>query len=102
MCIRDRLRVVIDTGRTHQIRVHMAWLGHPLAGDTLYGTDGMRLPRHALHCAEMDFPHPESGELMRFACPLPDDMAAQMCIRDSTVSGEWLCVSAVAVTLVPR
>lgn len=70
------LRVVIDTGRTHQIRVHMAWLGHPLAGDTLYGTDGMRLPRHALHCAEMDFPHPESGELMRFACPLPDDMAA--------------------------
>lgn len=68
------LRVVIDTGRTHQIRVHMAWIGHPLAGDTLYGTDETQLSRHALHCAEMVFPHPESGETMRFDCPLPEDM----------------------------
>ena len=69
------LRVVIDTGRTHQIRVHMAWFGHPLAGDTLYGNDGARLPRHALHCAETVFPHPESGAQMQFICPLPEDIA---------------------------
>ena len=65
----------LETGRTHQIRVHMAWFGHPLAGDTLYGNDGARLPRHALHCAETVFPHPESGAQMQFICPLPEDMA---------------------------
>ena len=51
-------RVVIETGRTHQIRVHMSWLGYPLAGDTMYGTDEVIMPRHALHCGRMAFPHP--------------------------------------------
>lgn len=68
------LRVVIETGRTHQIRVHMAWLGHPLAGDTMYGTDETLLPRHGLHCAVMAFTHPITGEPLRFESPLPADM----------------------------
>ena len=69
------LRVRIETGRTHQIRVHMAWLGHPLAGDTMYGTDGDTLPRHALHCGAMRFRHPASGQEIALSAPLPEDMA---------------------------
>jgi 23S rRNA-/tRNA-specific pseudouridylate synthase len=81
------LRVVIDTGRTHQIRVHMAHLGHPLAGDTLYGDpDAAAHPigRQALHCAEIDVPHPDTGEILRFESPLPPDMAAL--IRERSLS----------------
>lgn len=70
------LRVVIETGRTHQIRVHMAWLGYPLAGDTMYGTDDTVLPRHGLHCARMSFCHPVTGQPMALTCPLPPDMRA--------------------------
>lgn len=70
------LRVRIETGRTHQIRVHMAWLGHPLAGDTMYGTDGGTLPRHALHCGAMRFRHPVSGREIALTAPLPEDMAS--------------------------
>ena len=70
------VRVRIETGRTHQIRVHMAWLGHPLAGDTMYGTDSATLPRHALHCAAMRFLHPETGREVALTAPLPEDMAA--------------------------
>lgn len=70
------LRVVIETGRTHQIRVHMAWLGHPLAGDTMYGTDQEILTRHGLHCGVMAFVHPLTGESLRFTAPLPEDMQA--------------------------
>ena len=68
------VRLVLDTGRTHQIRVHMAWLGHPLAGDTMYGTDEVYLPRHGLHCARMSFDHPVTGEAMTFSAPVPPDM----------------------------
>ncbi len=68
------LRVVIETGRTHQIRVHMAWLGYPLAGDTMYGTDETVLPRHGLHCACMALTHPVTGEELSLSCPLPADM----------------------------
>lgn len=67
--------VTIDTGRTHQIRVHMAWLGHPLIGDTMYGTD-QTLERHALHCTALHFCHPVTGEELRFHAPLPADMAS--------------------------
>ena len=70
------VRVRIETGRTHQIRVHMAWLGHPLAGDTMYGEDTETLPRHALHCAAMRFAHPETGQEIALTAPLPGDMAA--------------------------
>ena len=68
------LRVMIETGRTHQIRVHMAWLGHPLAGDTMYGEDQSIMTRHGLHCANMQFDHPMTGEPLCFAAPLPPDM----------------------------
>ena len=68
------LRVVLETGRTHQIRVHLSWLGHPLAGDTMYGTDETVMPRHALHCARMSFAHPITGEPLSFSAPLCEDM----------------------------
>ena len=68
------VRLRLETGRTHQIRVHMAWLGYPLAGDTMYGTDDTVMPRHALHCASMRFDHPTSGKPLMFESELPDDM----------------------------
>ncbi len=68
------VRVVIETGRTHQIRVHMSWLGHPLAGDTMYGTDEVILPRHGLHCARTAFNHPITGERVTLSSPIPADM----------------------------
>ncbi|HIW73199.1 MAG TPA: RluA family pseudouridine synthase [Firmicutes bacterium] len=84
------LRVRIETGRTHQIRVHMAWLGHPLAGDTMYGTDGTTLPRHALHCAAMRFLHPETGREIALTAPLPEDMASLLRERGwDAQPGRW-------------
>lgn len=74
----SRLRVIIETGRTHQIRVHMAWLGHPLVGDTMYGTDTQVMQRHGLHCGVMRFTHPITGETLQFEVPPPQDMAAVM------------------------
>lgn len=64
------------TGRTHQIRVHMAYIGHPLAGDTLYGGADVLIGRHALHCGVITFAHPLTKEHIRIECPLPADMAA--------------------------
>ncbi len=74
------VRLRLETGRTHQIRVHMAWLGHPLAGDTMYGTDETLMPRHALHCAEMAFTHPVTKEELHLRSDLPQDMIA--CLRE--------------------
>ena len=68
------VRLHLETGRTHQIRVHMSWLGFPLAGDTMYGTDESVMSRHALHCSEMHFTHPLTGERMMLSSPLPTDM----------------------------
>lgn len=62
------------TGRTHQIRVHMAYIGHPLAGDTLYGGGTQRIGRHALHCTVLRFAHPITRALIRVSCPMPTDM----------------------------
>lgn len=62
------------TGRTHQIRVHMAHIGHPLVGDTLYG-GSTKLPRQALHCACIQFKHPLTQQPMHFKSKLPSDMA---------------------------
>jgi 23S rRNA pseudouridine1911/1915/1917 synthase len=88
----DLLDIALKTGRTHQIRVHLAHVGHPVVADPLYGLGwerGMggasrswalelarRTPRLFLHAAELAFDHPVSGERMRFEASLPDDLAA--------------------------
>lgn len=73
---RALLRLELTTGRTHQIRVHMAYLGHPLTGDFLYGTEEPALiARPALHSAHLAFRHPVTGAELTFSAPLPADMA---------------------------
>lgn len=67
------LRVRLETGRTHQIRVHMSYMGHPLLGDSLYGGPVDQLDRQALHGESLQFPHPFSREMIEAACPLPVD-----------------------------
>lgn len=62
------------TGRTHQIRVHMSFIGHPLLGDDLYGGSRTLIKRQALHCKRIRFPHPFSGKEMNFTSSLPLDM----------------------------
>jgi 23S rRNA pseudouridine1911/1915/1917 synthase len=77
------LEVQIDTGRTHQIRVHLASLRLPIVGDTLYGAPreirskagGLALPRNFLHAAALQFQHPRTGEHLSFAAPLPTELA---------------------------
>ncbi len=64
----------LETGRTHQIRVHMNAIGHPLPGDFLYHNDQSEIGRQALHSWKLEFMHPIKGELMRFEQPLPEDM----------------------------
>lgn len=64
----------LETGRTHQIRIHMKYLGYPLIGDYLYNPDMERIGRQALHSHRMRFPHPITGEPMEFTAPLPADM----------------------------
>ncbi len=69
------IRLRLETGRTHQIRVHMSALGHPIAGDFLYGTEIPELPRRfALHSARIRLIHPMSGETVDVECPLPDEL----------------------------
>ena len=76
---RTLVRLELETGRTHQIRVHMAHLGCPLAGDFLYGTEDRDLiPRPALHSSELTVRQPVTGETLTFTCPLPADMARLM------------------------
>jgi len=85
------LRCELETGRTHQIRVHMAHIGHPLLGDEVYGSGFRtkakrlspvaqealaRLGRQALHAAVLGFEHPVTGETLRFESAIPEDMAA--------------------------
>jgi len=94
------LEVKIDTGRTHQIRVHMASLGHPIAGDTLYGAPrDMRAargkhgdatpispPRNFLHAEELELVHPRTGDKLSFKSPLPPELQALLATieKDST------------------
>ena len=70
------VKIRLHTGRTHQIRVHFSWLGCPLLGDDLYGGKKIEpLVRQALHCSQLDFVHPMTGEKMCVKAPLPTDMA---------------------------
>ncbi len=68
------VRVIPFTGRTHQIRVHMAYIGHPLAGDSLYGGSTDWIARQALHCAVLRFTDPQSGRQIELRSPMPRDM----------------------------
>ncbi|MBR6708902.1 MAG: RluA family pseudouridine synthase [Clostridia bacterium] len=78
------VRCQLETGRTHQIRVHMASLGHPLLGDPVYGGDKVRFCRlhpdliqgQCLHAGELRFVHPRTGEEMRFTAPCPAEFSA--------------------------
>jgi len=88
----DLLRAELDTGRTHQIRVHLLSIGHPVVGDLTYAPNAVRgmggpaqgwsrelsrrVPRQFLHAAELSFTHPSSGVLLKFESPLPDDLSA--------------------------
>jgi 23S rRNA pseudouridine1911/1915/1917 synthase len=71
------LEVRPHTGRTHQVRVHLAWLGHPVVGDAIYGHRRQRLlrSRHFLHAARLRFTHPATGEEVEFEAPLPPKLA---------------------------
>ncbi len=98
-----RIAVNLETGRTHQIRVHMAHRHYPLVGDPLYGgrpripkgasgelIEALRgFPRQALHAQALGLIHPESGQEMRFECPLPDDLLALLEVleREDPVTG---------------
>ena len=68
------MRLQLLTGRTHQIRVHMAALGHPLLGDALYDGDCTLIARQALHCCFLQFSHPVTQELLQFESTLPEDL----------------------------
>jgi 23S rRNA pseudouridine1911/1915/1917 synthase len=88
----DRLALLaceLETGRTHQIRVHLAAIGHPVVGDTAYGgaRPGVSLGRPFLHATTLGFPHPVSGERMEVDEPLPDDLRRALDERRPTPGG---------------
>lgn len=68
------LKITLETGRTHQIRVHMKHMGHPLPGDFLYHPDMKHIKRQALHSHRLTFSHPITGVPLSFTSPLPEDM----------------------------
>lgn len=73
------LEVSLETGRTHQIRVHLAAIGHPVCGDPQYGVPGRYgLARQFLHATRLVFPHPVTGEEIRVSSPLPEDLVAAL------------------------
>lgn len=78
------LSLVLETGRTHQIRVHMAYIGHPLLGDDLYGGSLDRIKRQALHACSIKMLHPITNKDMGFNAELPDDMLELIRICSST------------------
>ncbi len=79
------LRVRLETGRMHQIRVHLAAIDLPVVGDAVYGSRDPRLGRQFLHAAELSFPHPFSGERIETRSELPADLAAYLALID-----QWL------------
>lgn len=68
------MKLRLETGRTHQIRVHMAYAGHPLVADLLYGRPHQMISRQALHAASLEVVHPRTGMLLQFVQPMPEDM----------------------------
>ena len=91
------LKVKIETGRTHQIRVHLASLGHPVVGDALYGAPReirgksgptISLPRNFLHSSELQFEHPRSGELLSFSSPIPGPLTEFLRRLDPSLTAE--------------
>ncbi len=67
------LKINLETGKTHQIRVHLSSIGHPLLGDTLYGGNADPINRQALHCKDIYFDHPITGEQIHISCDFPTD-----------------------------
>lgn len=78
------LELQLDTGRTHQIRVHMQAIGHPLIGDFLYNPKDTHMKRQALHAGKLSFRHPITKEILSFTAPVPRDM--QVFFPDRTLS----------------
>ena len=78
------LELQLDTGRTHQIRVHMQAIGHPLIGDFLYNSKDTHMKRQALHAGKLSFRHPITKEMLSFTAPVPQDM--QVFFPDRTLS----------------
>ena len=72
------IRCKLETGRTHQIRVHLSHLGYPLLGDSLYGGDCTKIDRQALHCKDIYFVHPVTGGDMHITCEFPEDIKRLM------------------------
>ncbi|WP_080847130.1 RluA family pseudouridine synthase [Cytobacillus gottheilii] len=70
----SHVQLMLDTGRTHQIRVHLSFLGHPLLGDDLYGGGMEKMDRQALHCSHLTFYHPFEDRILSFSSSLPDDI----------------------------
>ena len=68
------IRLTLETGRTHQIRIHMKYLGYPLIGDSLYNPDMEWISRQALHATRLRFHYPITKEPLEFHVPLPQDM----------------------------
>ena len=68
-----RVELTPITGRSHQLRVHMQYLGHPIVGDTLYATPEQQqlMPRLCLHAERLSFLHPETEQMVEFHCPVP-------------------------------
>ena len=88
---------VLHTGRTHQIRVHLSHLGHPLLGDVFYdGREEPGLGRQALHCGMVIFPHVITGEEQRVPAPLPEDLRRVMDRLGLPWREEWLDFSPAA------
>ena len=68
------MEITLETGRTHQIRVHFSYIGHPLAGDDMYGGSREDIDRQALHCGKLTFKEPVTGEMITVESPMADDI----------------------------
>lgn len=70
----SKVKCTLETGRTHQIRVHMSYIGHPLLGDDLYGGNTSLINRQALHSGKISFIHPITKQAVNYEAPLPNDL----------------------------